>query len=102
MQRIPLDLATETMHCAKPVIHAGKLLVRPGEALSEQVKDLLRSVGRDQICVQGAPLAGYGMGYDAAKVLGRIPFLFRKYQGDQAMMQVSVVLTQLLTERSCK
>lgn len=102
MQRIPLDLATEAMQSAKQVCHAGNVLVRPGDPLTDMVKMRLRSAQVSEIVVQGFPVHGASMGYDIDRLKKRIPFLFRNCHSDPVMERVFITLSHLLSERSSK
>ena len=102
MQRIPLELATEAMQSAKQVCHAGKVLVSPGDPLTEPVKTRLRSAHITDIIVQGSPLRGATMEYDVARVQERLPYLFRNCHTDPVMERVFITLSHLLSERSSK
>lgn len=101
MQKIPLELANSTMRSAKNIVlRDGSCLVHKEEALDSAVLQRLSLRGMTHIVVEGAPLQGYDMGYDAQAVAQRLPFLFRKFTDDAPMMRVSAMLAEILTARA--
>lgn len=97
MQRIPIKFASAGMSLAKPIAREdGMVLVGDGTVLTDSIIDRLKNAEIPSVVVKGRPLPGLASGLDLCKVKERLPYLFRKYQGDKLMMTMQNMLTQYL------
>ncbi|MEA4855570.1 MAG: hypothetical protein AAGU21_14580 [Solidesulfovibrio sp.] len=103
MQKIPLNLARPGMLLAKPVTRPdGIAVAAAGSELSESLIDRFDTMGVTHLVVEGEPVRLDGPAGSSSfdKRLERIPFLFRKYQGDKWMGQIQRLLDHYFRMKS--
>lgn len=100
MQKIPLEQVTEEMVSAKNVrMPDGSCIIQAGQPFDATVLRRLERTGAATVVVQGRPVPGLDMGYDAERLATRMPHLFRNFQDDPRMMQFCRLLQKILAER---
>jgi hypothetical protein len=101
MQKIPLSQTEVGMVLAGDVTATdGKVLGRAGSAVDDAMLRRFALAGVKKLVVQGKPVPGAGMGYDAAARAERIKHLFRAHQNDSFMMALKTTLYKHFKERS--
>ena len=100
MQKISLSQAKAGMVLAIDVMTAdGKVLASAHSPLDDTILRRLDLAGVRKFVVQGKPVPGANMGYDALARMKRLDHLFRTHQDDRFMMTVKNVLFKHFKER---
>jgi hypothetical protein len=100
MQKIPLDQAGAGMVLAYDVTTAdGKVLASADSPLDDAMLRRLGLAGIMKLVVQGKPVPGADMGYDALVRAKRLDHLFRAHQDDRFMMTLRNMLFNHFKER---
>ena len=100
MQKIPLSRAAAGMVLAAAVTTAEGAVLAPADAtLDDAILRRLDLAGVVKIVVQGKPVTGANMGYDAQKRLKRLDHLFRTHGEDKFMMTLKNLLHKHFKER---
>ena len=101
MQKIPLSQAAAGMLLATDVTTAdGKVLVPADSTLDDAMLRRLDLAGVGKIVVQGKPVPGADMGYDARARMKRLEHLFRAHQDDRFMTTLKNMLFKHFKERA--
>jgi len=101
MQKISLNQARVGMVLASDVVTAdGKVLAIAGSPMDDAMLRRLDLAGVAKFVVQGKPVPGADMGYDARARAQRVKHLFRAHQDDKFMMTLSEHLFQHFKERT--
>ena len=101
MQKIPLNLAVAGMVLAADVTTSdGKVLVPANSTLDDAMLRRLDLAGTGKIVVQGKPVPGADMGYDALTRMKRLEHLFRAHQHDRFMTTLKNMLYKHFKERA--
>ena len=101
MQKISLNQAGTGMVLAVDVMTPdGRVLASDGTPVDDAMLRRLALAGVTQLVVQGTPVPGAGMGYDARARTKRLDHLFRAHQGDRFMMTLKNMLSKHFKERS--
>ena len=100
MQKIPLNRAQEGMVLAQDVTTAdGKVLAAAGLPVDDAMLRRLGLAGVVKLVVQGKPVPGADMGYNADERLKKLDHFFRAYRDDRFMMALKSMMFKHLTER---
>ena len=100
MQKIPLSKAAAGMELAADVTTPDGTVLAPADsAVDDAMLRRLNLAGIGKIVVQGKPVPGANMGYDAQKRLKRLDHLFRAHKDDKFMMTLKNLLHKHFTER---
>jgi hypothetical protein len=101
MQKIPLNQAREGMQLASDVVtHDGRVLASADSPLDEMALRRLELAGVTKVVVQGKPVPGADMGYNALARVKRLEHLFRSHQDDKFMMALKPMLLNHFKERA--
>ena len=101
MQKIPLDHAKAGMVLAADATTTdGNVLAPADSTLDDLILRRLDLAGIKKIVVQGKPVRGADMGYNAEARLKRLEHLFRAHQHDKFMMTLKNVLHKHFLERA--
>ena len=101
MQKIPLNQAVAGMVLAADVTKAdGNVLAPADSPLDDTILRRLELAGIKKIVVQGKPVRGADMGYNARARLKRLEHLFRAHQHDRFMMTLKNMLYKHFQERA--
>jgi hypothetical protein len=101
MQKIPLHQAGAGMVLAVEVTAAdGKMLASAGSPVNDAMLRRLEQAGVMKLVVQGKPVPGADMGYDAGARAQRVKHLFRAHQNDNFMMSLATLLHKHFQERA--
>jgi hypothetical protein len=101
MQKIPLNQARAGMVLAIDVLKADGRVLAPADApVDDMMLRRLDLAGVTQIVVQGKPVPGADMGYNALARAERLEHLFRSYQNDHFMMTLKKMLLKHFKERA--
>jgi len=101
MQKISLDQATADMVLAVDVMTSdGRVLASDGTPVDDAMLRRLALAGVTKLVVQGKPVPGADMGYNALARTKRLEHLFRAHQEDRFMMTLKNVLSKHFQERS--
>ena len=101
MQKISLSQAAAGMTLAFDVTTAdGSMLAPADSALDDTLLRRLDLAGIGKIVVQGKPVPGANMGYDAKARMKRLEHLFRAHQDDKFMMTLQKMLYKHFEERA--
>jgi len=100
MQKIALDQAGVGMTLARDVTtEDGKILALADSPVDDALLRRLDLAGVTKLVVQGKPVPGATMGYDALARTERIEHLFRAHQEDKFMMTLKIMLLKHFKER---
>jgi len=100
MQKISLDQASAGMVLAVDVMTPdGRVLASEGTPLDDAMLRRLALAGVTKLVVQGKPVPGADMGYDARARAQRLDHLFRTHEADRFMMTLKNMLLKHFTER---
>ncbi|MDR0239793.1 MAG: hypothetical protein LBI88_06135 [Deltaproteobacteria bacterium] len=100
MQKISLDQASAGMVLAIDVMTPdGRVLASEGTPLDDAMLRRLALAGVKKLVVQGKPVPGADMGYNALVRAQRLDHLFRAHQADRFMMTLKSMLSKHFTER---
>jgi hypothetical protein len=100
MQKIPLDQARVGMVLARDVTtEDGRVLAPADSPVDEILLRRLDLAGATKLVVQGKPVPGATMGYDALARVERLDHLFRAHRGDRFMMTLKTMLFKYFKER---
>ena len=101
MQKISLDQADAGMVLAVDVMTPdGRVLASDGTPVDDAMLRRLALAGVTKLVVQGKPVPGADMGYDALARTKRLDHLFRAHQADNFMMTLQNVLSKHFQKRS--
>ena len=101
MQKILLSQAAAGMMLAADVTTAdGSILAAADSALDDALLRRLNLAGIGKIVVQGKPVPGADMGYDAQARMKRLDHLFRAHQNDKFMTTLKNMLYKHFKERA--
>ena len=101
MQKIPLSQATAGMVLAHDITTAdGNVLAPADSTLDGAILRRLDLAGVGKIVVQGKPVPGADMGYDAHARMQRLEHLFRAHQHDRFMVTLKNMLYKHFKERA--
>ena len=100
MQKISLEQAKAGMVLASDVTtEDGKVLANADAPVDDAMLRRLDLAGVTKLVVQGKPVPGATMGYDALARVTRLDHLFRAHQGDRFMMALKNMLFKHFRER---
>ena len=100
MQKISLDQASAGMVLGVDVITSnGRVLASVGTPVDDAMLRRFALAGVMKLVVQGKPVPGADMGYDALARAKRLEYLFRAHQADRFMMTLKSMLSKHFTER---
>ena len=100
MQQIPLNRAQAGMVLAQDVTTAdGKVLAAAGLSVDDAMLRRLELAGAMKLVVQGKPVPGADMGYNADALLKKLDRFFRAHRDDRFMMALKNMIFKHLTER---
>jgi hypothetical protein len=100
MQKIPLNQARAGMLLANDVVTAdGKVLASANAPVDDTMLRRLDLAGVVKLVVQGNPVPGANMGYDAFARAKRLAHLFRAHQNDKFMVTLQNMLFKHFKER---
>ena len=101
MQKIPLSQAKVGMVLASDVMTAdGKVLASTDSCVDDAMLRRLDLAGIVKLVVQGKPVPGADMGYDAPARAKRLEHLFRAHRDDRFMMTLRNMLFKHFKERA--
>jgi hypothetical protein len=101
MQKILLSQAAAGMMLAADVTTAdGNILAPADSILDDAILRRLDLAGIGKIVVQGKPVPGADMGYNARARMKRLEHLFRAHQNDKFMMTLKNMLYRHFEERA--
>ncbi|MDR0465947.1 MAG: hypothetical protein LBH94_01170 [Deltaproteobacteria bacterium] len=100
MQKIHLSQAQAGMALASDVTSDdGRVIAAAGSPVANAMLRRLDLAGVTKLVVQGAPVPGADMGYDAQGRAQRIEYLFRRHQDDPFMMSLKSMLLKHFSTR---
>jgi len=101
MQRIPLNQAKVGMVLASDVLTAdGRVLAHADSPVDDTMLRRLDFAGVMHLVVQGKPVPGANMGYDALARSLRLEHLFRAHRDDRFMTTLKNMLLRHFKERA--
>jgi hypothetical protein len=97
MQKIPIDKVAPGMVLAYDVeTSGGKILASADSTVDSGLLRRLQMAGVAKIMVQGKPVPGADVGYDALARLNRLERLFRRHNDDRFMTTLKNMLRKHL------
>jgi len=100
MQKIPLNRVQAGMVLAHDVTTAdGKVLAAADSLVDDAMLRRLELAGVMKLVVQGKPVPGADMGYNADTRLQKLDHFFRTHRDDRFMMALKSMLFKHFTER---
>lgn len=101
MRLITIDLLTDGMAVAKPVVHnSGRILLAPGVSLTERLIERLKAQGVGQVWVEAEGPDEWKLSAEAAKEMERaLERRFAHVRHDPLMQQIQEIVRKRIRAR---